>query len=128
MMPKSFAKASLEQINEAISWLDNMIVSGEMRRHPRKPVKLKGHYVIKNISGFVPDSKFKESPVQIVDISKKGAGVLSNRPMSVGEKFTVLCLSTTSKVAFDLKVVRNSKLDGTFRYGCEMSTFEKIAG
>jgi hypothetical protein len=47
--------------------------------------------------------------------------------MSCGQKFLLLCGVTKGNLKLSLEVVRHSKRDKLFHYGCMMHSCEKIA-
>ena len=127
MVNFSVRTMSLGDLSDSIAWLDNMIEQGDNRRHPRKKVGLRGQYFTQDLRGaLVPDIQFRGQIAGVVDMSKGGAGVVSARPMSKGERFTLVCDSQNGKIKLSLQVVRNGKLKSLFHYGCRLENYEKI--
>jgi hypothetical protein len=128
MVGFSVRKMPLRVIDDNIAWLGRMIDHGDNRRHPRKKVKLRGRYYTQDLKGqWVPDQQFQNQLAGVVDMSVSGAGVVSSRPMSMGQRFFLVCDSGADKLKLDLQVVRNGRIKTLFHYGCSMVTCERVS-
>lgn len=120
-VPDSLREASVEQIEELITWLDGIIEKNDLRRHPRKPLNLKGEIVSDHNNAL----GHREGEVIIKDMSTKGAGFLSNKEIRVGEPCRVQCSVEKNDLTLLLKVVRQEAEEIGFSYGCELLSLEK---
>lgn len=122
----SIKSLPLKDLNEEIEWLGNMIEHNDKRQYPRKRVRLKGGFFIRVNESFKADKQHPEI-AGVLDMSKNGAGVVTERPMSKGEKFILVCPTEKGQICLDLKVVRHMKTERAFRYGCTMADCQRIA-
>ncbi len=123
-VPDNLGDASIGEIEELILWLNGIIEKNDLRRHPRKPLNLKGKFVSKKKNTF-PDHS--EDQVIIKDVSSKGAGFLSNRMIKIGEPCRVRFSLDQKDLTLSLRVVRQDANDRGFSYGCELLSLEKSA-
>jgi len=117
----------ISELNDKIAWLDRMIKYGDKRRHPRKKVKLPASFAVLKGGEVTKDHYHGKEKAGVVDMSVSGAGVVTSRPMSLGEKFLLLCGMEKGRLKMSLQVVRQIKQDRFFHYGCAMDECEKIA-
>lgn len=125
---ESVEQNGLEDLNDNIAWLDNMITNNDKRRHPRRRVALKGDLaLLKKLSEGMIEFEGGNDKAGVLDMSVSGAGIVTKKEMNMGQRCKVTCPLKGGKLSLNLKVVRFSKLDQAFRYGCEMSLVEKTA-
>jgi|SaaInlStandDraft_1057018.scaffolds.fasta_scaffold12573_3 hypothetical protein len=121
-------QSAVDELDENIAWLDNMITNNEKRRHPRRKVGLKGGLCLRKPTvGEKEEFGGGEIPAGVLEMSASGAGILTAKEMNKGQRFRVVCPLKKGRLSLTLKVVRFSKIDRAFRYGCEMSLCEKSA-
>lgn len=118
---------SMSELDDKIEWLDRMITYGDKRRHPRRKVALLGDFVAQKGEKLVLEFVDSKEKAGVIDMSISGAGIVSERPMSQGQKFLLVCKLKSSRLKLDLQVVRHARHDKKFHYGCLMHACEKIA-